>query len=208
MSYMVMRSEMDSPNEKELLRRYTQGDQDAFREVLDRHKEGVYAFLTGLLNHPDLVEDAFQETFMQLFVSRQTFDVSRPLRPWLFTIAANKARDALRRARRREVVPLGSMCDSDDYSHDDILDLLHYDAWMPYDNLDRQETAASVRRAISRMPGKFREILLLAYFQKLPYADIAAILDIPLGTVKSRLHTAVGYFAEYWRERQTRQKTG
>jgi RNA polymerase sigma-70 factor (ECF subfamily) len=182
----------------ELVRRYAAGEEGAFQELVNRYKDSVYAFLRRFLNRPDLVDDVFQETFMQLYVSRDTFDQSRPLRPWLFTIAANKAKDALRRMQRIDSTNLGSMFDSDEHSIDDVLNTLDYDEQMPYDDLIRDETAAAVKRVISRMPAKLREILILAYFHKFPYAEMAGILGIPVGTVKSRLHTAVGRFAEDW----------
>lgn len=165
---------------------------------MDRYRDSVYAFLRRFLNRSDLIEDVFQETFLQLFVSRDTFDISRPLRPWLFTIAANKAKDALRRMQRSEVTQLGNMFDSDESTIDDVVNALDHDERMPYDDLIRDERAASVKRVISRMPAKLREIIVLAYFHKFPYAEIAQMLDIPIGTVKSRLHTAVGRFAEDW----------
>jgi RNA polymerase sigma-70 factor (ECF subfamily) len=185
-------------NDMELVRRYAAGEEGAFQELVNRYKDSVYAFLRRFLNRPDLVDDVFQETFMQLYVSRDTFDQSRPLRPWLFTIAANKAKDALRRMQRIDSTNLGSMFDSDEHSIDDVLNTLDYDEQMPYDDLIRDETAAAVKRVISRMPAKLREILILAYFHKFPYAEMAGILGIPVGTVKSRLHTAVGRFAEDW----------
>ena len=135
---------------------------------------------------------------MQLYVSRDTFDQSKPLRPWLFTIAANKAKDALRRKQRVDCTNLGSMFDNDEHSIDDVLNTLDHDDRMPYDDLIREETAAQVKRVIARMPVKLREILILAYFHKFPYAEIAGILGIPVGTVKSRLHIAVNRFAEDW----------
>lgn len=181
-----------------LLRRYAAGDEEAFQELMGRYRDSVYAFLRRFLNRSDLIEDVFQETFLQLFVSRDTFDISRPLRPWLFTIAANKAKDALRRMQRSEVTQLGNMFDSEESSIDDVLNALDHDERMPYDDLIRDERAASVKRVISRMPAKLREIIVLAYFHKFPYAEIAQILGIPIGTVKSRLHTAVGRFAEDW----------
>jgi RNA polymerase sigma-70 factor (ECF subfamily) len=140
----------------------------------------------------------FQETFLQLYVSRDTFDQSKPLRPWLFTIAANKAKDALRRHQRVDATNLGSMFDSEEHSIDDVLNTLDHDDRMPYDDLIREETAAQVKRVVARMPVKLREILILAYFHKFPYAQIAGILGIPVGTVKSRLHIAVNRFAEDW----------
>ena len=135
---------------------------------------------------------------MQLYVSRNSFDVTRPLRPWLFTIAANKAKDALRRMQRGESAHLSNIFGSDDYSMDDALNVLDHDATMPYDKLIKNETAESVKRVISKMPEKLREIILLAYFHKFSYAEIARILEIPVGTVKSRLHTAVSRFGEDW----------
>jgi len=185
-------------NDVELLKRYAAGEEGAFQELVSQYKDGVYAFLRRFLNQPDLVDDVFQETFMQLYVSRDTFDLSRPLRPWLFTIAANKAKDALRRRQRIDSANLGSLFDSDDHSIDDVLNTLDYDTHTPYDDLIREETAAEVKRVVARMPVKLREILILAYFHKFSYAEIAGILGVPVGTVKSRLHTAVGRFAEDW----------
>ena len=158
----------------------------------------MYAFLRRFLHDRDLVDDVFQETFLQLYVSRDTFDISKPLRPWLFTIAANKAKDALRRRQRVDSTNLSSLFDSDEHSIDDVLNTLDHDDHLPYDDLIREETAAAVKRVIARMPTRLREILILAYFHKFSYAEIGGILGIPVGTVKSRLHTAVGRFAEDW----------
>ncbi len=185
-------------NDTGLLQRYAAGEEGAFRELVGEYKDSVYAFLSTFLNRPDLVDDVFQETFIQLYVSRNTFDLSRPLRPWLFTIAANKAKDALRRRQRIDSTNLGSMFDSDEHSIDDVLNTLDFDTHMPHDDLIKDETAEAVKQVISRMPAKLRKILILAYFHKFSYAEIAGILGIPIGTVKSRLHMAVGRFAEDW----------
>ncbi len=186
-------------NDVQLLQRYAAGDEGAFQEIVHQYKDSVYAFLRRYLNNRDLVDDVFQETFLQLYASRDTFDLSKPLRPWLFTIAANKAKDALRRRQRIDSTNLGSMFDSDEHSIDDVLNTLDHDDHMPYDDLIQDETAVQVKRIIARMPAKLREILLLAYFQKFSYGEISGILGIPVGTVKSRLHTAVGRFAEDWK---------
>ncbi len=185
-------------NDVQLMQRYAAGDDGAFQEIVTQYKDSVYAFLRRFLNDRDLVDDVFQDTFMQLYVSRDTFDQSRPLRPWLFTIAANKAKDALRRRQRVDSTNLGSLFDSDEHSIDDVLNTLDHDDHLPYDDLIRQETAAQVKRIIARMPAKLREILILGYFQKFSYAEIAKIVGIPIGTVKSRLHTAVHRFAQDW----------
>jgi RNA polymerase sigma-70 factor (ECF subfamily) len=195
----IMDSNLKKLSDAELLTRYTAGEEDAFRELVNRYKNSLYAFLRQFLNRHDLVEDVFQETFLQLFSSRESFDTSRPLRPWLFTIAANKAKDALRKWQRTSAVQIGTMADSQDLSFDDMLNTVTSDDTMPYDELQRDETASRVGQIVADMPENLREILILAYFQRFSYKQMAEILGIPIGTVKSRLHTAVGRFAKEWK---------
>ena len=186
-------------SDAELLARYAAGEEAAFREIVNRYKNSLYAFLRQFLNRHDLVEDVFQETFLQLFASRDSFDTNRPLRPWLFTIAANKAKDALRKWQRTSAVAIGTMADSQDLSFDDMLNTVTSDSTMPYEELQKDETASRVGQIIATMPENLREILGLAYFQGFSYKQMAEILSIPIGTVKSRLHTAVGRFAKEWK---------
>jgi len=183
----------------ELLTLYIEGEETAFSEIVNRYKNGLYAFLRMFLNRRELVEDVFQETFLQLFNSKESFDTDRPLRPWLFTIAANKAKDALRKWQRKNAIPIGTMTDSEDMSFDDMLNSVTSDSTMPYDELQRDETALRVRRIISDMPDNLREILIFAYFNRFSYKQMAEILSIPIGTVKSRLHTAVSRFSKEWK---------
>jgi RNA polymerase sigma-70 factor (ECF subfamily) len=183
----------------ELLARYAAGDEAAFREIVSRYKDGLYAFLRHFLNRHDLIEDVFQETFLQLFTSRESFDTNRPLRPWLFTIAANKAKDTLRKQQRTAATPIGAIAESQEMSFDDVLNVLTSDTTMPYEKIERGETASRVKQIVVNMPENLREILILAYFNRFSYKQMAQILSIPIGTVKSRLHTAVGRFAKDWK---------
>ncbi|MHC4457518.1 MAG: RNA polymerase sigma factor [Planctomycetota bacterium] len=194
---------MKLPSKKEsdsdLFARFAAGEEDAFREIVSRFRDGLYTFLRQFLHNRELVEDVFQETFLQLFMSRDSFDITRPLRPWLFTIAANKAKDALRKAQRTAATPIGIMAEAEDMSFDDVLNTLTSDKTRPYEELEKDETALRVRQIIADMPENLREILILAYFNKFSYKQMAQILSIPIGTVKSRLHTAVGRFAKEWK---------
>jgi RNA polymerase sigma-70 factor (ECF subfamily) len=83
------------------------------------------------------------------------------------------------------------MTDSENLSFDDMLNAITSDPTMPYDELQKNETALRVDQVISSMPDNLREILLLSYFKRFSYKQMAEILSIPIGTVKSRLHTAV-----------------
>lgn len=189
--------------EAQLVRRLATGDEDAFREIIEIHKDSLYSFLRRFLNQQDLVEDVFQETFLQLYTSIDTFDLSRPLRPWLFTIAANKAKDALRKIRRTSSISIGTIADPEEVSMDDVFNsITSYDI-TPVDNIVSDETAMQVRKIISEMPENLRGILILAYFKQFSYKQMAEILSIPIGTVKSRLHTAVVYFTKKWKALNT-----
>ena len=202
-----MNPDLKKLTDGELLDSYANGEESAFREIVSRYKNGLYAFLRLFLNRHELVEDVFQETFLQLFTSRESFDRNRPLRPWLFTIAANKAKDALRKWQRTNAIPIGTMGDSDDLSFDDVLNTVTSDKTMPYEELQKSETAFRVRQIIADMPENLREILILAYFNRFSYKQMAEILCIPIGTVKSRLHTAVGRFAKEWKASIGSKKT-
>jgi RNA polymerase sigma-70 factor (ECF subfamily) len=185
------------------LRRYVAGDKDAFQELVTRYKDQLYAFLRRFLNQQQLVEEAFQETFLQLYRSRKTFERDRPLRPWLFTIAANKARDALRKQQRQETVSISAMAEPTELSIDDVMNSLKAYEITPYDEAAKTEQAEKVRQIIADMPANLREILLLAYFEQFSYKQMADMLSIPIGTVKSRLHTAIVHFTKKWKSTDT-----
>jgi len=186
-------------DEQELLHRYVAGDRDAFHQIVTRYKDPLYAFLRRFLNQTQLVEEAFQETFLQLYLSRKTFEKDRPLRPWLFTIAANKARDALRRQQRHDTVSLGSMAEPTELNVDDVLNSLKSYEITPYDEAEKSERAEKVRHIIENMPANLKEILILAYFEQFSYKQMADMMSIPIGTVKSRLHTAIVHFTKKWK---------
>ncbi|MCU0917093.1 MAG: RNA polymerase sigma factor [Planctomycetes bacterium] len=194
-----MKRPLQELNDGELMRSCLAGNEAAFREIVNRYKNTLYGFLKRSLNRSDLIDDVFQETFLQLFVSRESFDPSRPLRPWLFTIAANKAKDALRKAHRTGAVPIGTISESEDMSFEEILDTLRSSDAAPDDQVERGETAARVGEVVANMPENLREILILAYFNHCSYKEMSDILRIPIGTVKSRLHTAVARFATDWK---------
>jgi RNA polymerase sigma-70 factor (ECF subfamily) len=202
-----MAADLVKLSDAELLDRSAAGEEGAFREIVSRYKNGLYAFLRNFLNRADVIDDVFQETFLQLFTSQESFDRDRPLRPWLYTIAANKAKDALRKMQRTAAVTIGTMTESEDMSFGDMLNVLTSEEERPFEDLEKDETAVDVRRVITNMPDNLREILILAYFNKFSYKQMSQILSIPIGTVKSRLHTAVGRFAKEWNSAVRSKKT-
>ncbi len=194
-----MVASLNGQSDGELLALYQKGDEEAFKEIVSRYKNPLYGFLRRFLNQQDLVEDVFQDTFLQLYISKDSFDQGRPLRPWLFTIAANKAKDALRKIQRHSTVSLGAIADTGDATVDDVVNILISYEITPDQEVSEDETKARVRAIIAEMPENLKAILILAYFEQFSYKQMAEILSIPIGTVKSRLHTAVVHFTRKWK---------
>lgn len=183
-----------------LFDRYRSGETEAFRALIERYHDELLAFLYRLVGDRQAAEDVFQEAWVQVHLSADTFDRERTFRPWLFTIAANKGRDYLRKKGRRQTVDLSAPVRQDASGAATFVDLMEIDVPPPDAAMQDQERDAMVQRAIEGMSPQLREILLLAYFQRLSYAQIAEDLKIPLGTVKSRLHAAVASFAHKYRQ--------
>ena len=176
------------------------GDQEAFRALIDRYHDDLLRFLYRMIGDRQGAEDVFQEAFLQIHISGATFDGSRKFRPWFFTIAANKARDLLRKKKRRRTAELSApVSGRGSDSGFSFMDFLESDIEKPGDRLTSDERDGQVQRVLDGMSPTLREVLLLAYFQRLSYAQIADDLGIPLGTVKSRLHSAVAVFGRGWK---------
>ncbi|MCC6676842.1 MAG: sigma-70 family RNA polymerase sigma factor [Phycisphaerales bacterium] len=195
---------MESRTDEQLLAAYRKGETSTFRTLIERHHEELIRFLIRLLSDRQAAEDVFQDTFLQIHQSAATFDTSRRFRPWLFTIAANKGRDYLRKKGRRPQLDLSAPVGGDRGGEGDnggamYIDLMEIDVPAPDAGVDRRERDAMVQQALESLPPALREILILAYFQRLSYIQIADELEIPLGTVKSRLHAAVAAFAKQWK---------
>jgi RNA polymerase sigma-70 factor (ECF subfamily) len=156
----------------------------------------LFAFLHRFVGNAAAADDLVQESFLQVHLAADAFDPQRAFRPWLYTIAANKARDYLRgRGRRLEQSLDARGPDDDGLGPDELVPAAEESS---FEQSSAEEVRAAVRSVIAKMPEHLQLILMLGYFQRLPYSDIAEILDIPVGTVKSRLHAAVARFAWMW----------
>lgn len=182
--------------DEQLLANYVRGDQSAFADLVGRYQQEVFAFLARFVSDSSIAEDLFQETFAQVHRSAKSFDADRRFRPWLFTIAANKARDHLRSTGRRMVQSLDNVTVPGDATT--FLDLMQSDAPPPHEELSAAEETGRVQAILAELPPLYREVLLLSYFHQFPYKQIAEMLHVPLGTVKSRLHAALAIFAKRW----------
>ena len=186
-------------SDEQLMADYRRGDRNSFGDLVTRYERELYHFLVRFLGDRAAAEDVFQETFLQIHQSADQFDPQRRFRPWLFTIAANKARDLIRSQARRPTNPLQASITPGDSDSGEFIDLMQSVDAFPEAPMERRELQESVQKTVMGMPDHLREILLLSYFHQFPYKQISDILDIPLGTVKSRLHAAVAHFADRWK---------
>ena len=198
----VIGSRDDERTDEQLLAEYRGGDRASFESLVRRYQRELFHFLVRFLGDRAAAEDVFQETFLQVHQSAEQFDPTRRFRPWLFTIAANKARDLIRSQARRPTNPLQASISRGDDDSGEFIDLMQAASEMPGEPMEREELQHLVQRTVMGMPEHLREILLLSYFHQFPYKQISDILGIPLGTVKSRLHAAVAHFADRWRANQ------
>ncbi len=187
----------ESQSDEQVFEAFRAETPGAYRELIERHHDDLLRFLTRMVGDRAAAEDVFQETFLQVHISAATFDTSRRFRPWLFTIAANKARDLLRKKNRRKTVELSAPIRKSEPGAS-FIDLLEVDVPSPDEAMDLAERDEQVQQALGQLGPALREVLLLAYFQRMSYAQIASDLGIPLGTVKSRMHSAVAAFARSW----------
>lgn len=184
-----------------LLEGLRDGRHDLMGLLVRRYERELYGYLRRYLNDDALAEDVFQNTFVQVFLKRRQYEPGRPVKPWLYAIATNQAIDALRRQNRHPTLSLDQANDRDAEGECPAwLDGMEATGPGPLDLLTTQERAERVKASVERLPELLKPVLLLAYYQGLKYREIADLLGIPVGTVKSRLHAAIARLQEIWNE--------
>ncbi len=186
---------MSAPSDEKLLADYVGGDEGSFELLVRRHARELYLFAIRFTGNSVAAEDVVQESLLQMHTSAAQFDPKRRLKPWLFTITANKARDYLRRRNRKRELPFDACVKEGDESGQRFLSLFSGNDEPADQGLSLEEKRKAVKNVVESLAPKLRAVLVLSYYHRMPYRDIAEVLGLPLGTVKSRLHAAVGQFA-------------
>ena len=163
--------------EKDLVFLAQQGDRNAFGELVRRHYQGVVRLVYRMCGDTALAEDATQEAFIRAWVNLPSFQPSAPLRSWLYRIAINAALDVLRRKPEESL-------------EENQVTMIADQAAGPETALIEKERVALVQQAMKNLPEAARSVLVLREYGDLSYQEIAKVLDIPIGTVMSRLNYA------------------
>jgi RNA polymerase sigma-70 factor (ECF subfamily) len=176
-SPLVLISPEDMPTDEALLQDARSGDDEAIAALINRHGAGIFSYLRRIVHSHECAEDLFQETWIRVAERCGTLKAGTPVKPWIYRIALNLARDYLRRERttRRG----GGMTRMDDA----LLDTAH-----PVQPVARlHQELLELHRIVQKLPLKFRETVELRYFDDLSIQEIAQVLNKPVGTIKSRL---------------------
>ena len=185
----------DAPGDEEVLllvERAKDGDEEAFESLVSQYERFVYNVACRVLSSSsqpqDMAEDIAQETFLKAWRSLSKFRGGSTFSTWLFRIAVNCAKDAVRSAARRPAASLSFAGEEDeDGTAEWDIPVTSGDT-VPEDAVERKEQILAVRRAVEALPDDQRQVVILRDLHGLPYQEISAMLGLELGTVKSRLN--------------------
>jgi len=162
-----------------LVARIRDGDIDALGELYKRYKTTVYRTALAITRDERAAEDILQETFLRVYTYAHSIDDTVPLGPWLYRVTVNLAYSWTSRVKRWL------------YSLQDILDRWTSPAqWCPEAMTEEQEGRQVLQQAVDALPSRHRVVVILHYLEGLSLKEIAYVIDVPEGTVKSRLHYA------------------
>lgn len=174
-------AESETTSEGELIRRVQAGEQQAFQQIARQHSEPLLRCALTLCRDRLLAEDIVQETLLEAWRSIGRFDGRCRFSTWLYSILRHRFQKAMRQVSRRVVAD----------SPTDNLSWILQAAADPTRDVQRAEDADRVRKAVTALPDEHRQVIELRFFADAKLDDIAVALDIPLGTVKSRLHNGL-----------------
>jgi RNA polymerase sigma-70 factor (ECF subfamily) len=177
-----VRSNTVLDNEKDVVIEWKKGNKRAYEALVQHYMMDAYLTAYGFVSDEEDARDLSQDAFVKAYQARDSFDANRPFFPWLYKILKNHCLNFLKRSGRRG----GPLYYDDNPDRERFAST----APTPLQDLERKEREQIVRAAVGMLSDDHREIILLKNFKGFSYAEIANILDIPIGTVMSRLYYA------------------
>lgn len=196
------KSEPTTVTDEELLHRFVHSaDRASFDTLVRRYQHEIYNYLRRYLHDDTAAEDAFQLTFVRVYQKADQFDTDRRFRPWLYGIATNQAIDLKRSASRRPTQSLDVPSEWSDSRVSTQASSIPDYRQSDEDPLVREEFCTQMRSAIQEVGEPGSSALRLIYLEGMAYKDAARVLNVPVGTVKSRVHAAVRKLTAIWQRR-------
>ena len=168
--------------DEQLIKKFQDGDVGAYNQIVYRYKDRLLNFIYRFLNDLDRSEDLVQDTLLKLYTHKDSYKEIAKFSTWLYTIAANLSRTELRKIKRRKTFSVTEL------SHDDREFIIKSTDVGPGEENFSQNFEKNVQRALAELPDDFKTIIILRDIQELSYDEISKIVEVPLGTVKSRIN--------------------
>ena len=168
--------------DEQLIKKFQDGDVGAYNQIVTRYKDRLLNFIYRFLNDLDRSEDLVQDTLLKLYTHKDSYKEIAKFSTWLYTIAANLARTELRKIKRRKTFSITEL------SHNDREFIIESTDVVPGQEVFSQNFEKNVQRALAELPDDFKTIIILRDIQELSYDEISKIVEVPLGTVKSRIN--------------------
>jgi RNA polymerase sigma-70 factor (ECF subfamily) len=169
---------------KKRIKQVKKGDQNAFGEIVEIYKNKVYQICFRMLGNRHEAEDAAQEAFIRAFVNINKFNQELKFSTWLFRIATNLCIDKIRK-KKPDFYLDAEVSGTDGLN---MYSQIASDTELPENELESLELQEAVQKEILKLPDKYRTVIVLKYIEELSLNEISEILDLPLGTVKTRIH--------------------
>lgn len=180
---------MDDPQTGQLIRRCLAGDSSAWEEIVRLHNRRIYNLCYRFTNSPDDAQDLTQDVFIRIYRTLSSYDIGKgAFTTWLTTLTRNLLVDHFRRSKQDRItdsIDVGLREEEDSLS---LSDRLEDPGPTPDDRLASKETQRMVQQALTRLSPDLREAVILRDLQDMDYKEIAAVLRVPEGTVKSRIN--------------------
>jgi RNA polymerase sigma-70 factor (ECF subfamily) len=168
--------ELEKQSDYRLMERIKNGDMVAFNQIVEKYRNRLMSVIFRMIQSSEEAEDIVQETFLRVYQHRNSFDFRHCFSTWLYTIALNLARNELRKRKR--------------FKFFDIFDMQGKETEIAVEMKLPSNLPQALERAMENLPEKYKTAFLLRDVQELPYEEVAQIMNIPLGTVKSRVNRA------------------
>ena len=170
--------------DEELIARFQNGNKQAYIELVRRYRNRLMTFVFRFLGDMELSEDIVQDTMIKVYTHKHYYKEIAKFSTWIYTIAGNLAKTELRKRKRRKVTLLSQM-NTDDRKYEIPSTELQSE-----DIVQGEYTERYIQKAILQLPLHFRTVVILRDIQELSYEEISKIVNVPLGTVKSRINRA------------------
>ena len=170
--------------DEELIARFQEGDEQAYTELVNRYRDKLMTFVYRFVNDMEQAEDIIQDTMLKLYTHKHYYRNIAKFSTWIYTIAGNLAKTELRKRKSRKVTNISQMGPEDrDYELPSVAP--ETDEVVQSEYIEKK-----IQAAIQNLPLHFRTVTILRDIQELSYEEISKIVEVPLGTVKSRINRA------------------